>query len=250
MQIIIVEDEKPAAQKLKKAVEQYNSGITVVAILGSIREAISWLAKNEHPQLAFMDISLGDGLSFKIFEQVNINFPVIFTTAYDEYWQEAFEHNSIEYLLKPVKQEKLEAALKKFETLKKHFTQQFQQLQSWQQGAASTYKKRFLVKRGSDYISVKTDDIAYLFATHKLVCIVDCKNQKFILDQSLSDLEKQLDPSRFFRITRKHLINIQSVTRMQTCGKGKLRVDIIPEPGEEIIIAQENVAAFKEWMAQ
>ena len=171
MQIIIVEDEKPAAQKLKKAVEQYNNGIEVVAILGSIREAISWLAKNEHPQLAFMDISLGDGLSFKIFEQVNINFPVIFTTAYDEYWQEAFEHNSIDYLLKPVKQEKLEAALKKFETLKKHFTQQFQQLQAWQQNTGSAYKKRFLVKRGSDYISVKTDDIALPIACCRLLTL-------------------------------------------------------------------------------
>lgn len=250
MHIIIVEDEKPAAQKLKKALEQYDAGIQVIATLGSIREAELWLTKNEHPQLAFMDISLGDGLSFKIFEQVNINFPVIFTTAYDEYWQEAFEHNSIDYLLKPIKQEKLEAALKKFETFKKHFTQQFQQLKSWQQGSGGPYKKRFLVKRGSDYISVKTDDIAYLFATHKMVCMVDCKNQKFILDQSLSDLEKQLDPSRFFRITRKHLINMHSVTRMQTFGKGKLKIEIVPEPGEEIIIAQENVAAFKEWMAQ
>lgn len=250
MRIIIVEDEKPAAQKLQKAVETYDSGIQVVAILGSIREAVDWLRENEHPQLAFMDISLGDGLSFSIFEQADIGFPVIFTTAYDEYWQNAFEHNSIDYLLKPLKQEKLEAALKKFETLKKHFTQHFQQLKFWQQGQQGGYKKRFLVKRGSDYITVKTEDIAYFFATHKLVCLVDHKNQKFILDQSLSDIENQLDPSQFYRVTRKHLVNIQSVKRMQTWPKGKLKLEVLPEPGEDIVIAQENVYAFKEWMAQ
>lgn len=250
MKIIIVEDEKPAALKLQKSIERYDGNMEVAAVLGSIQESVLWLTQNEHPQLAFMDISLGDGLSFKIFEQVKIEFPVIFTTAYDEYWQEAFEYNSIDYLLKPLKQEKLEAALKKIESLRKHFTQQFQQLQSWQQAHSSGYKKRFLAKRGSDYISVKTDDIAYFFATHKLVCMVEKTNQKFILDQSLSDIESQLDPSLFFRISRKYLVNIHSVKRIQTWTKGKLRIEIEPGPGEEIVVAQESAAGFKKWMAQ
>ena len=138
-----------------------------------------------------------------------VNCPVIFTTAYDEYWQEAFEHNSIDYLLKPIKQEKLEAALKKYEQLKKYFTNNFQQLMHWQQQTKQiAYKKRFLVKKGNDYITIKTEEIAYFYATHKLVCMVEKEGQKFILDKSLADLEKELEPSLFYRINRKYLVNI------------------------------------------
>ena len=123
MRIVIIEDEKPAAQKLQKAIIKCNGNIEVAAILGSTKDATAWLRENPLPELIFMDIELSDGLSFSIFEEVPITCPVIFTTAYDEYWQEAFEHNSIDYLLKPVLQEKLETALKKYETLKKYFTQ-------------------------------------------------------------------------------------------------------------------------------
>ena len=196
MRIVIIEDEKPAAQKLQKAIIKCNGNIEVAAILGSTKDATAWLRENPLPELIFMDIELSDGLSFSIFEEVPITCPVIFTTAYDEYWQEAFEHNSIDYLLKPVLQEKLETALKKYETLKKYFTLNYQKLKQWQ-SENNEYKKRFLVKRGADYISIKTEDIPYFYATHKLVCMVDNKNQKFILDQSLADIETRLDPSQF-----------------------------------------------------
>src|SRR5262249_36485817 len=154
----------------------------------SIQSAIDWLQENPMPELLFMDIELSDGLSFRIFDKVNVSSPVIFCTAFDEYWQEAFEHNSIDYLLKPVKQDKLETALKKYDKLRQYFASNFKQLlASQQQGLSNGHKKRFLVKRGTDYVSVRTDDIAYFYATHKLVCLVDNKNQKFILDQSLAD---------------------------------------------------------------
>src|SRR5262245_6596095 len=137
MKIIIIEDEKPAAEKLLKAIRQTDPGIEVQAILNSVKSSVEWLQHNPMPDLLFMDIELGDGLSFKIFENVNINSPVIFCTAFDEYWQEAFEHNSIDYLLKPVKQDKLEAAFSKYDKLKQHFASSFQQLQQWQQHAGS-----------------------------------------------------------------------------------------------------------------
>jgi two-component system LytT family response regulator len=198
-----------------------------------------------------MDIELSDGLSFKIFEKTTINCPVIFTTAYDEYWQEAFEHNSIDYLLKPIKQVKLEAALKKYEKLKQHFSTSYQNLVSWQQKSAENgYKKRFLVKRGADYISIKTEDIAYFYATHKLVCMVDNKGQKFILDQSLSDIETQLDASLFYRVNRKYLLNMSAIKRIKTYPKSKLLLEVEPALQEEIVISQENVTAFKQWMGQ
>jgi DNA-binding LytR/AlgR family response regulator len=196
MKILIIEDEKPAAEKLQKALAKADPGIHLTGVLNSVSASVDWLKNNAQPDLVMMDIELTDGLSFKIFDSVQLSCPIIFTTAFDEYWQEAFEHNGIDYLLKPVKQDKLEFALKKYHSLQKHFAANLQQLLQWQQQSpVNNYKKRFLVKRGIDYVAVKTDDIAYCYATHKLVCMVDVQNQKFILDKSLADLEKELDPT-------------------------------------------------------
>ncbi|MBL7738351.1 MAG: response regulator transcription factor [Chitinophagaceae bacterium] len=251
MKVIIIEDEKPAAEKLQKALQKAGPAIEVVAVLNSIKSAVDWLQQNPMPELLFMDIELGDGLSFKIFDKINISSPVIFCTAFDEYWQEAFEHSSIDYLLKPVKQDKLEAALNKYDKLKQHFAISLQQLQQWRQAPAGNgYKKRFLVKRGADYISIKTEDIAYFYATHKLICLVDNKGQKFILDQSLADIEKQLDPAQFYRINRKYLVHLSAIKKIKSYPKSKLQLDIEPPVSEDVVISQENVAAFKEWMGQ
>lgn len=249
MKVVIVEDEKPAAEKLKLAIKKADPGIETVAVLNSVEEAIQWLLKNPQPDLIFMDIELSDGLSFEIFRKTPVQCPVIFITAYDEYWQEAFEHNSIDYLLKPVKQDKLNSALNKYELLKKHFAVSFQQLMEWKQQENNiTYKKRVLVKRGLDYVSLKTEDIAYCYATHKVVCLVNNQNQKFILDKSLSDLEKELNPAVFFRVNRKYLMNINAVKRIKAFSKGKLQIEVDPPVEEEIIISSENVTAFKEWI--
>jgi two-component system LytT family response regulator len=249
MRAIIIEDEKPAAEKLLKAIQKTQSVVEVVAVLDSIKTSVDWLQQHPMPDLLFMDISLSDGISFKIFEKIEISSPVIFCTAFDEYWQEAFEHNSIDYLLKPVKQDKLEAALNKYDKLKQYFTSSFQQLMQWQQQPAGTgYKKRFLVKRGVDYITVKTEEIAYFYATHKLVCMVDNKNQKFILDQSLADIEKQVDPLQFYRVNRKYLVQLTAIKKIKTYPKSKLQLEIEPAVNEEVIVSQENVAAFKEWI--
>lgn len=250
MRAIIIEDEKPAAEKLLKAIRQTDTLVEVVAVLNSVKSAVEWLEQNPMPGLLFMDIELSDGLSFKIFDAINISSPVIFCTAFDEYWQEAFEHNSIDYLLKPIKQEKLEAALKKYDKLKQHFSADFKQLLQAKQQSTSDYKKRFLVKRGTDYISIKTEDIAYFYATHKLVCMIDSKNQKFILDQSLSDIEKQLDPSQFYRVNRKYLVHLNAIKKIKCFPKSKLQLELEPAIDDDIIISQDNVTAFKEWMAQ
>lgn len=247
MKVIIIEDEKPAAEKLKKSLLKIDSSIAVAAIKGNIKESIAWLQHNPPPELIFMDIELSDGLSFKIFEAVKIKCPVIFTTAYDEYWQEAFEHNSIDYLLKPIKEEKLEAAIKKYEHLKKYFTGNFQQLMQWQQQPQQALKKRYLVKKGNDFVTVKTEDIAYFYATHKLVCMVEKSGLKFILDKSLADLEKELDRAVFYRVNRKFLVNINAIKKIKSFAKSKLLLELEPVVAEEIIVSQENVAAFKEW---
>ncbi|WP_205507986.1 LytR/AlgR family response regulator transcription factor [Longitalea arenae] len=251
MKCVIIEDEKPAAEKLLSLLALTDQPVTVEVVLGSVQEAIEWLREHASPELIFMDIELSDGLSFKIFEHINIECPVIFITAYDEYWQEAFEYNSIDYLLKPVKPEKLEAALNKYQKLKQHFTANYQALANWPlaqpQGG---YKKRFLVKRGTDYISIKTEEIAYFYATHKLVCMVDSAGQKFIMDQSLADIETQVDPAVFYRVNRKYLVNMSAIKRIKTYPKSKLLLEVTPLVTEDIIISQENAAAFKQWMGQ
>ena len=251
MKTIIIEDEKPAAEKLQRAIFNNHPEVEVVAVLDSIESSTIWLQQNPLPDLIFMDIELSDGLSFKIFEKVTITCPVIFTTAFDEYWQEAFEHNSIDYLLKPIRQEKLDAALNKYDKLKQYFVQNLQQmLASKQQPGNSGYKKRFLVKQGSDYASIKIEDIGYFYATHKLVCLVDQKNRKYILDQSLSEIEKQLDPAQFYRVNRKYLIQLSAIKKIKTYPRSKLLLEVEPVINDEIIISQENVAAFKDWMGQ
>jgi DNA-binding LytR/AlgR family response regulator len=251
MKCVIIEDEKPAAEKLLSLLAVSNQEIYVEAILASVKEAIDWLQQHALPELIFMDIELSDGLSFKIFEQINIECPVIFITAYDEYWQEAFEYNSIDYLLKPVKPEKLDATLKKYQKLKQHFTANYQTLASWPLTQSQAgYKKRFLVKRGTDYISIKAEEVAYFYATHKLVCMVDSSGQKFIMDQSLADIETQVDPTAFYRVNRKYLVNMSAIKRIKCYPKSKLLLEVVPLVTEDIIISQENAAAFKQWMGQ
>ncbi|MEO6232219.1 MAG: LytTR family DNA-binding domain-containing protein [Ferruginibacter sp.] len=249
MKVIIIEDEKPAAEKLRKAIVQYDPLIEVVAVLTSVQASVDWLKQNALPQLVFMDIELTDGLSFEIFEKHTITCPIIFTTAYDDYWQEAFEYNSIDYLLKPLKQDKLEAALTKYLRLTEYFTKDIRELLQWHKnGGRVNVRKRFLVKRGNDYITINTADIACFYATNKLVCLVDKSNRKFILDKSLADLEKELDAREFYRVNRKYLVNITAIKRIKTYPKSKIQLEIEPTTTEDIIISQENVADFKSWM--
>jgi two-component system LytT family response regulator len=251
MKIVIIEDEKPAAEKLQKALLKTHPEMDVVTILRSVKESIGWFREQPMPDLIFMDIELTDGSSLDIFEKVSINCPVIFTTAYDEYWQAAFEHNSIDYLMKPIREEKLILALSKYEKLKQYFAVQFKQLADFtKEPHTNVYKQRFLVKRGADYVSIPTADIAYFYAAHKLVCLVEKGGQKFILDQSLADIEKQLDPGLFYRVNRKYILQMNAIKRIRACPKSKLQLEVVPSSSEEIIVSQENAMAFKGWMGK
>lgn len=249
MKVIIVEDERPAAEMLMLSINACNKATELVAALGSVEEAVQWFQHNAQPDIVFMDIQLTDGLSFKIFEHVKINCPVIFTTAYDDYWQQAFEYNSIDYLLKPVQQEKLAATFAKYENIKRYFSSHFQSLIQYHQNPSTEQiKKRFLVKRGMDYVSVKVEDIAYFYAVHKLVCMVDKGGQRFILDKSLADIEKETDPAVFYRANRKYLLNITAIKKIKSHPRSKLLLEVEPAVEEEITISQENVSDFKTWM--
>lgn len=249
MKVIIIEDERLAAEKLILSIRAADKSAAVLAVLSSVQEAVGWFQEHTHPDIVFMDIQLTDGLSFKIFEYVKINCPVIFTTAFDEYWQQAFEYNSIDYLLKPIQQEKLESTFAKYESIKQYFASHFSSLMQYHLHPSSEkIKKRFLVKRGVDYISVKVEEIAYFYAVHKLVCMVDIHGQKFILDKSLADIEKETDSAMFYRANRKYLINIAAIKKIKTYPKSKLLLEVEPAVEDAIIISQENVGDFKHWM--
>lgn len=246
-QILIIEDEKPASEKLAALLAEVEPEATIAGITMSIKQSVEWLSTHPAPDLILMDISLSDGASFDIFSQVHITCPVIFITAYDEYWQEAFEHNSIDYLLKPIRKEKLVAALARYEKLKEHFSSRVTSLLQPNSSTEQGHKQRFLVKRGNDLFSIKTEDIAYFYAAEKLVCMVDTKGQRFVLDQSLNDLEKQLDPKAFNRVNRKCIVQKKSILRAKAYSKSKLLLDVVPPFSEDIIISQEAVSSFKSW---
>jgi two-component system response regulator LytT len=200
MKIAIVEDEQLAVEKLEKMILKYNPTYNIVARLDSVDDAIDWLKNQESPDLMLLDVQLTDGTSFDIFQQVSIKCPVIFTTAYDQYALEAFQLHSIDYLIKPISQEKLNVALDKLKNLKASLSQNMEIYGILKEIGLkqNAYKSRFLVKVGSTLRSIETDDIAYFFSEDKLVFLKTFSNNKFVLNETLDELEKQLNPSIFF----------------------------------------------------
>lgn len=248
IRVFIIEDEKPAAAKLRALLAASDVSTTVVAEAGSVRDAVAWLRVHPLPDLILADIGLSDGLSLEVFKQHTVTCPVIFTTAYDEYLMEAFEYNSINYLLKPIRQEKLNAALRKYLTLKSHFTADLNAL--LQTVTTPQRKSRLLVKRGVEFISVRMEDVAYFYTEHKVTFLVDINAQRYLLDKTLSDLEEELDTSRFFRLNRSYLVSIDAITKFKPYTKGKILVELQPKTPEDAVVSQENAAAFKEWMGK
>lgn len=247
MKVVIIEDEMPAARKLQKMLSDISPDIECMAHLSSVWQSVQWFQTHELPDLVFMDIELSDGISLDLIKKVNISCPIIFITAFDEYWQEAFEHNSIDYLLKPLKKERLEISLNKLDGLKQHFAQRYNNLVAYK-NEPRTFKGRFLIRRGKEFISLRSEDIAFFYATHKLVCVVDKKGTKNILDSSVTEIETHLDPAVFFRANRKFLINRSAITRISLLPHSKLSIETTPDPPEKVIVSSENSAQFKIWM--
>lgn len=249
MTVLILEDEKPAAEKLAKAIRTFDASINLVGPLQSVRDAVEWLTNNPHPDLIVADIQLTDGLSLEVFRTLRVSTPVVFATAYDAYLLEALEQNSIDYLLKPVKQEKLEGALRKYLRLKQHFTANLGSfVESF--GNSRAKKDRLLVKKGIDFLSLRTEEIAYFYTEHKVAFLVDRNGVRYIHDEPLSALEHDLDSSMFFRANRKFLVHINSVKSFKPLERGRLLIELSPPIREEVVVSQENAAAFKRWMGK
>lgn len=250
MKIVIIEDESLAQQELIATLHEIDSAIEIVICLKSVTDSVQWLRANpDGYDLLLMDIELADGQSFEIFEQVQIEQYVIFLTAYDEYAIRAFKVNSIDYLLKPVEHKSLKDALQKFQHLKnKQADALLQNLQALLQTGTPTYKERFMIQIGDTYQSVAIDEVAYFFSDEKTSYLMTHNQQKFLLDQSLNELQTKLNPQQFFRVSRKYIIHIQSVKKVSKYFNSRLKLKIKPVASEEILISRVKVPSFLEWI--
>lgn len=251
MKVLLVEDEPLAAERLALLIAQYDSSIEIIGSLQSIDETVQWLRTRPHPDLLFLDIQLSDGHSFEIFNQVKINKPVIFTTAYDNYAIDAFRHFSIDYILKPVTLESLAAAIEKFKSIPQLFhapdyTAWSEQLK--ENIAAPKYKDRFLAKVGQRTFFLQVDDIAYFYADDKTIYLVDPGGNKFIINYNMDKLESVLDPHHFFRINRKIIVHSKMIELIKPYINNRLKLILKNvKPEEEFIVSRERVPAFKSW---
>ena len=243
MKIVIIEDEKPAARLLKRKVENLNC--EVIAVLSSVTESIEWFLSNEHPDLVLVDIQLSDGLSFEIFEQVEIKSSVIFTTAYDEYALKAFKLNSIDYLLKPIDENELKAAIEKFLLLQNKTVFNQQNLNNIY---PSNFKKRFVVKTGNIIKIIDVNDIECFYSAFKSSFLTTNENRSFALDDSLENIEKEVSTNDFFRVNRQFLINLKAIKEISIYSNSRLKISLNSYKEEEIIVSREKVQAFKEWI--
>ena len=251
MNIIIIEDEKPASRLLQRKVEKL--GLRVDKLLNSVEEATHWFNNNVHPDLIFLDIQLSDGLSFEIFETIAIKSAVIFTTAYDEYALRAFKLNSIDYLLKPIDEDELEAALNKFkarnvvapilsldfEMIKKMFSNPFE----------NNYKKRFTVKIGQHLKVILIDEIECFYSENKGTYIHTFDNRNYLIESTLEILEQEIDASDFFRISRKFIISLKAIKEIVVYSNSRLKVILPSYKAEDVIVSREKVSNFKKWIS-
>lgn len=252
MKVLIVEDETPAANRLGKLLLQHNSDIDIVHKADSVEATIKYFNTQPALDLIFMDIQLADGLSFDIFEQVQVSTPVIFTTAFDQYTLKAFKVNSIDYLLKPIDEKELQQALDKYHNLHPKQQADFSGriMQLMQEMNLVKYKERLLIKRGQQLSYLKTDKTAFCYADGKLCFAVDFDGNKFLLENNLSQLEEQLQPTTFYRINRHLLVNIEAVKKVHTWLGGRLKVEIYPATTAETVVSRERVNGFKEWLGR
>lgn len=250
LKTIIIEDEKPAARLLQRKLKKLD--IHSEVMLHSVQETIEWFSKNEHPDLIFLDIQLSDGLSFEIFEKVEIKSAVIFTTAYDEYALRAFKLNSIDYLLKPIDEDELAISISKFNSRfhKNNISSlDFEAIKRMLVNpVAKEYRKRFTVKIGQQIKVFDVSEIECIYSENKGTYIHTLDNRDYLIDSSLEIIETELSPKDFFRISRKFIIPMQSIKEIQVYSNSRQKISLPTFKSDEIIVARERVLDFKQWL--
>ncbi|RLD17974.1 MAG: DNA-binding response regulator [Bacteroidetes bacterium] len=251
MDYLIVEDEYHAAKRLRSLIEKNSIGAHCLAVIDSVEDAVIWFNDNTPPDLAFFDIQLADGLSFKIFQEVRVDVPVIFTTAFDEYALKAFKTNSVDYLLKPIDEKELVSAIDKY---KRHFGNGYASPESsviamlMQKLNTPEYMKRFLIKQGSALTYIPVEDIAYFCSRDGLTFLVTQSNHKHNIDYTMEQVEELIDPALFFRINRKVIASVQAVSQISSYFNSRLKLTLVPGYTEDAIVSREKVKKFKHWM--
>lgn len=260
MNILIVEDEDLAVKKIQKTLLSVDDDARVVGVTDSIRSTVEWLQDHPTPDLILMDIELADGQSFEIFKLTEIKSPVIFTTSYDEYALKAFKVNSIDYLLKPVQKEELQAALEKYKEMKKSYGVKESEgeearLDSLLKELRSRlepkeYRQRFLVKHGQKLVSIEMNEIAYFFSDGRLNFFKTVDNRKFVVDYTMDELEDMVDPKQYFRISRSFYVSVGSIDRIEEYFGNRLILSLKPAVDKEALVSREKVTDFKKWMGK
>ena len=250
MNVIIIEDEKPAARRLSRLLSDLN--VEVSTMLHSVEESIDWFQKNEHPELIFLDIQLSDGLSFEIFDAVEVQSAIIFTTAYDEYALQAFKLNSIDYLLKPIDDEELENAVKKFKIVKpatQKLALNFEDIKKLLVNPLEReYKKRFTTRVGQHLKIINADEVECFYSENKGTYAATSDGRNYLLDTTLENLETELEPKIFFRVSRKFYVNINHIQDIISYTNSRLKIKLNRYIEQEIIVSRERVRDFKLWL--
>jgi DNA-binding LytR/AlgR family response regulator len=256
MKIVIVEDEPYAQQELIRLLESSGRDFELLARIDSVEDSIEWFSGNTHPDLVFLDIQLADGLSFDIFKEIELHSAVIFTTAYDEYAIRAFELNSIDYLLKPVKSEALEAALHKYDRMKADMGEKKDRINEEslrkvvEMMSGKSYKNRFLTKIGDQIRSISIEDTSYFMADDNIVFLVSKDGRKHIIEHTLEQLEATLDPNRFYRLNRTFITEVASIRKVSKYFNSRLVVELEPAAEEQVLVSRAKAKEFMAWLDQ
>ncbi|TXG39241.1 LytR/AlgR family response regulator transcription factor [Seonamhaeicola maritimus] len=251
MKVVIVEDEIAASENLAYLINSIDSSIEILTILDSVKSSVDYFLKSNEAELIFMDIHLADGISFEIFDQVELKTPVIFTTAYDQYAIKAFKVNSVDYLLKPINEEELRDAINKFNNKPKSISSdntQFEGLVQLLQAKSKSYKSTYLVHHRDELLPIKSADIAYFYIDTGIVKGVTFSNKTYIIDKKLEDIEGELNPELFHRINRQFVINKNSVANVKFYFNGKLIINVNPPFSERIVASKAKASEIKNWM--
>ncbi|MDO9254917.1 MAG: LytTR family DNA-binding domain-containing protein [Bacteroidales bacterium] len=257
MNVLIIEDESATARRLQKLLLELDSSIEVLAVHESISQTVNWLKEHGEPDLMFMDVNLSDGLSFGIFKEIEVNCPVIFTTAYDEYAIQAFKVNSIDYLLKPINKENLADSLNKYYKLTNIKTETKIDIARLDIGKLAQalgiqkpdYMKRLIVRYGEVIKAIEIKDVAYFYSDEKIVFMTLREGKTYPVDFTLDHLENRTDPELFFRINRKFLISYHAIEKMISYSKSRIKITLDPPCELEAISSTERSGDFKEWLA-
>lgn len=248
MKILIIEDEKPAANRLGKLLCEHFPSASLIGDLDTVSRAVRWLGENTPPDLIFCDIQLADGISFEIFEKVKISTPVIFITAFDQYAIRAFQVNAIDYLLKPIDPKDLARAVEKFRSQNLSPNLDLEVIKNLLKPQKKSFKSRFLVKFGEKIQSIPVEEAAFFFSEERVTFLQTFAGKKFVIDSTLEQVESQVDPEFFFRLSRKYLSHIQAIEEVLSYSNSRLKVKLSNCPDSDILVSREKVSELKNWM--